>query len=79
MGMLNIGSNPTVNDNGALRSIEVNILNFDRDIYDEKISILFRKRLRDEVKFESTGKMADQMKIDRQNTIDLLSSEIELI
>ena len=47
-GMLSIGSNPTVNEDVSLRSIEVHILNFDNDIYGRNISVFFRKRLRDE-------------------------------
>jgi len=45
-GMLSIGRNPTVNKKPPVRSIEVNIFNFKRDIYGKKVEIFFRKRLR---------------------------------
>lgn len=72
-GMLNIGSNPTVNDDSGYRSIEVNILNFDEDIYGSDITVIFRKRLRDEIKFESVEKLMEQMEIDKQSTIEIFS------
>ena len=72
-GMLSIGSNPTVNTDRSFRSIEVNILNFDQDIYGRKISIIFRKRLRDEKKFDGLDQLIEQMKLDRQNALQILS------
>jgi riboflavin kinase/FMN adenylyltransferase len=72
-GMLNVGSNPTINSDPGFRSIEVNILNFDRDIYGSTITVIFRKRLRDEIKFENLEKLAGQMELDKQSTIKLFS------
>jgi riboflavin kinase / FMN adenylyltransferase len=72
-GMLNIGSNPTVNSDKKFRSIEVNILNFDRDIYSKTISVVFRKRLRDERKFDGLEALKVQMMLDRQHTLKILS------
>jgi len=72
-GMLSIGSNPTVNSVISSRSIEVNILNFDKDIYRKAISVVFRHRLRDEIKFDNTEQLADQMELDRQHTLKLLT------
>jgi riboflavin kinase / FMN adenylyltransferase len=71
-GMLSIGSNPTVNSDPMKRYIEVNILDFDKEIYDEKITLVFRKRLRDELKFENAVQLAEQIKIDRQQVVKLL-------
>jgi riboflavin kinase / FMN adenylyltransferase len=72
-GMLSIGSNPTVNNDISFRSIEVHILNFDRDIYGSRISVIFRKRLRDEIKFENIEQLAEQMMRDKQTTLRLLT------
>jgi riboflavin kinase / FMN adenylyltransferase len=72
-GMLSIGSNPTVNPDSGLSTIEVNIINFDGDIYGKPISVVFKKRLRDEIKFESVEKLAEQMELDRQSTLRLFS------
>jgi riboflavin kinase/FMN adenylyltransferase len=72
-GMLNIGSNPTVNKDKKLRSIEVYILNFDNDIYGKKISVIFRKRLRDEKKYDNLKQLTEQMKKDLLETKRLLT------
>ena len=71
-GMLSIGSNPTVNTDTRIRSIEVHILDFKKDIYGKKISVIFRKRLRDEKKFDNIEQLAKQMELDKLNTIRLL-------
>jgi riboflavin kinase / FMN adenylyltransferase len=68
-GMLSIGSNPTVNNDTSRRSIEVNILNFDKDIYGKVVTVIFRKRLRDEIKFDNTDQLAEQMKLDREQVL----------
>jgi riboflavin kinase/FMN adenylyltransferase len=72
-GMLNIGSNPTVNKDKKLRSIEVYILDFDNDIYGKKISIIFRKRLRDEKRYDNLKQLTEQMKKDLLETKRLLA------
>mgnify|MGYP001236371653 CR=1 FL=1 len=72
-GMLSIGSNPTVNSDSGLRSIEVHILNFDGNIYRKPISVVFMKRLRDEIRFDNVGKLTEQMELDKQYTIRLFS------
>jgi riboflavin kinase / FMN adenylyltransferase len=71
-GVLSIGKNPTVNKRSTGRSIEVNIFNFRRNIYGKNIEIIFRKRLRDEMKFASTGELARQIEKDREQAIKLL-------
>jgi riboflavin kinase / FMN adenylyltransferase len=72
-GMLNIGSNPTVNSDIKIRSIEVHILNFDHDVYGKQISVKFRRRLRDEKKFDNTEQLAKQMELDKLNTLQFLT------
>lgn len=71
-GMLSIGTNPTVNKNPMVRSVEVHIFNFEKDIYGREIGIIFRHRLRDEIKFDNTDELARQMMIDRDNAIRIL-------
>jgi len=72
-GMLSIGSNPTVNEDVSLRSIEVHILNFDNDIYGRDISVFFRKRLRDEKRFDNLKQLTEQMGRDKEDTLQLLT------
>jgi riboflavin kinase/FMN adenylyltransferase len=72
-GMLSIGRNPTVNKGSAERSVEVNIFDFDKDIYGEEIEIIFRFRLRDEQKFSSLSQLSRQLEIDKRDALQLLS------
>jgi riboflavin kinase/FMN adenylyltransferase len=72
-GMLSIGKNPTVNKGSAERSVEVNIFDFDKDIYGEEIEIIFRFRLRDEQKFSNLSQLSRQLELDKRNALQLLS------
>jgi riboflavin kinase/FMN adenylyltransferase len=71
-GMLSIGFNPTVNKDRSGRSIEVNIFDFDKDLYGQTINVIFRFRLRDERKFENTDQLAEQIKLDKKLALRLL-------
>ncbi len=69
-GLANVGSNPTFfsEQDGKSKSIslEVYILNFDRNIYGEEIQVNFKRRIRDEVRFESSSLLIEQIKKDIQ-------------
>lgn len=54
-GMLYIGNRPTVN--GLNKVIEVNIFNFDEDIYDEKITVEFHKYIRGDKKLNGLDEL----------------------
>ncbi len=69
-GVTNIGFRPTINDNKGL-TVETNILDFDdSNVYDRYAKVIFSKKLRPEIKFESLDKLAEQIKIDRKRAID---------
>lgn len=70
-GMLNIGSRPTVN--GQDQTIEVNIFDFDKDIYDENIKISFHSRIREEVNFHELSLLKQQLELDKKKVIQILS------
>lgn len=72
-GMLNIGQRPTV-DNGTDTSIEVHLLNFNKDIYHHTLTLEFVERLREEQRFDSTSQLIEQLKQDAQSVDNLLSS-----
>ncbi len=61
-GLANIGFNPTF-DAKAL-SLEVHILNFDREIYGDEIQVYFIKRIRDEIRFPSLQELIAQIQTD---------------
>lgn len=64
-GMTNIGVRPTVG--GGARSVETHILDFDEDIYGLPLKINFRRRVRDEVRFESLEALKAQLARDALN------------
>lgn len=71
-GMMNIGKRPTINKNQeGLTSIEVHIIHFSQDIYNETIQINFLHRIRDEVKFKDIDTLKQQLESDKQNVISL--------
>ena len=71
-GMLNIGSKPTVNSSGD-KSIEVNIFDFSKDIYNQQLQINFKNRLRSEVKFDSINELKDQLALDKCSSVLFLA------
>lgn len=71
-GMASVGVRPTFYAAGE-RTIEVNILDFDGDLYDQELTIEFLERLRNEEKFESAQELIRQM--DRDKEASLLLQE----
>jgi riboflavin kinase / FMN adenylyltransferase len=64
-GMASIGVRPTFYQTGK-RILEVNILDFDRDIYGFNLRIDFLQRLRDELKFDTADKLIHRMHQDEE-------------
>lgn len=67
-GMLSIGTNPTVN--GAKLTVEVYILDFNENIYDQNITVRFRDFLHEEIKFEGLEKLVERLDEDKKLTED---------
>ncbi len=76
-GMVNIGNRPTL-DNGTQISVEVNIFNFDEDIYGKAISLEFIKFLRLEFKLGSIEELKAQLARDREKSIEILNEYNQL-
>ncbi|HNV46471.1 MAG TPA: bifunctional riboflavin kinase/FAD synthetase [Spirochaetota bacterium] len=70
-GMLNIGTNPTFAE--TERTIEVNIFDFEADIYGAPIGVFFHERIRDEVRFADARELAAQIERDRRAALELLN------
>ena len=58
----NIGYSPTFDDH--VFTVEVHILDFEQDIYGDRIMINFVERLRDEIKFADIAMLIDQIDAD---------------
>lgn len=69
LGMANLGYNPTFT---ALKkaSLEVNIFNFDKDIYGQTITVAFIKEIRTERKFASVNDLIEQLNHDKKQILD---------
>ena len=70
-GMLNIGHRPTIN-NGTDLSIEVHILDFEGDIYNQPMRIEFIDFLRPEAKFQSVDELVLQIQKDKEAALLML-------
>jgi riboflavin kinase / FMN adenylyltransferase len=69
-GMMSIGFRPTVN--GKLRVTEVNIFDFAKEIYGEKIRVTVKKYLRNEVKFDGLEALKEQLHKDKKDSLACL-------
>ena len=62
-GMMNIGIKPTINENE--KSIEVNLFDFNENLYNKEIRVYLTEFLRDEVKFDSLEELKVQLEKDQ--------------
>jgi riboflavin kinase/FMN adenylyltransferase len=65
LGMMNVGVRPTVSGENDL-SLEVNILDFDEDLYNKTLYVNFHARLRDEQRFDGVEELVEQLKKDEK-------------
>lgn len=70
-GMLNVGINPTT-DNDSKLKIEVNIFDFEKDIYNKTITLNFIKWFRDEQKFNNLNELMAQLNKDKETCLALI-------
>ncbi|MEA3280533.1 MAG: riboflavin biosynthesis protein RibF, partial [Thermodesulfobacteriota bacterium] len=70
-GVANIGYSPTFDD--RIFTVEAHILDFNDDIYGQKIRVNFIKRLRDEKKFINISELSDQINKDINKARNILS------
>jgi riboflavin kinase/FMN adenylyltransferase len=66
-GMAYIGQRPTIN--GMTRNIEVNIFDFNQEIYGQYVTMYFMEFLRHDVKFTGLEALKEQLKKDKEDTI----------
>jgi riboflavin kinase/FMN adenylyltransferase len=74
-GMLNIGTRPTFNQNADNRSIEVHIFDFEEDIYNQEVTLIFAGKIRDEQKFSGVEALVEQLKKDKKSALSILSGK----
>lgn len=69
-GMMSIGFRPTVD--GKKRVVEVNIFDFDKEIYDQTLKVFVKKYLREEVKFNGLDELVKQIDQDKVDSLKVL-------
>ncbi len=69
----NIGIRPTFNADQEKASIEVHLLDFDKNIYDETLKVEFLAHLRDEVKFSGVDALLKQIHTDIAKAKEILA------
>ena len=68
--MMSIGFRPTVD--GKTRVIEINIFDFNQEIYDQVLKVYVKKYLREEVKFDGLEALVKQIDQDKVNSLKVL-------
>lgn len=78
-GMLYIGNRPTI-DHDLKQTIEVNIFDFNQDIYGKELKVEFIEYLRGDVKFTTIEALKDQLTEDKQAALNVFEArkKIEL-
>ncbi len=71
LGVANIGYSPTFDD--GVFSVEVHILDFNENIYGQKIRVNFVQRIRDEIKFSEITELSDAIRKDIEKAHKILS------
>jgi riboflavin kinase / FMN adenylyltransferase len=69
-GVCNVGYKPTFNKDALKISVEVNIFNFENNIYDSQVTIEWHQYLRKEQKFSGIQELIAQIEKDKQNAIE---------
>ena len=70
-GMMNIGIRPTFE--GKERNIEVHVFDFDKEIYQEKMTVYLIQKIRDEIKFANINELQEQINTDKSTCLQLFN------
>jgi riboflavin kinase/FMN adenylyltransferase len=70
-GMLYIGYRPTID--GVKKSIEVNIFDFEKNIYGESLDVNFQQVIRGDAKFNDLEELKNQLVKDKQAALRILN------
>lgn len=75
-GVCNVGYKPTFNDpDQTTLSIEVHLIDFDRSIYGEEVTVEWHKRIRDEQKFNGIDELKEQIFQDKEETTSFFQTK----
>jgi riboflavin kinase/FMN adenylyltransferase len=77
VGALSVGGNPTFGDVGGVQ-VEVFILDYNGDLYEESLPVFFLSRLRPQVRFKNTEQLIMQIHADTKRVRAVFSRSVEL-
>ena len=72
-GMLYIGKRTMLKQEDAVLQVEVNIFDFDRQIYGQEVTLALTHRIRDNIRFHNIEQLAEQLNRDKEKIMALLS------
>ncbi|WP_226665627.1 bifunctional riboflavin kinase/FAD synthetase [Metabacillus litoralis] len=76
-GVCNIGYKPTFHDEKSVKpSVEVHIFDFSDEIYGEKVTVFWFKRIRSEQKFNNVDELIQQISLDKEATIQFFEKKL---
>ncbi len=76
-GMANIGYRPTINQSQDI-TLEIHFLNFNKNIYNKSVRIIFLKRIRNEMRFNSKEELINQLFIDKEIVASFFNQNINI-
>ncbi len=73
LGMMYIGKRPVLKEQNATRHVEVNIFDFDEQIYGREVTFALTHRIRNDIDFENMSRLAEQLNRDKETILKILS------
>ena len=70
---MNVGFKPTVTDERAAL-LEAHLFDFDEDLYGKTIEVIFRHKIREEMKFDGLGALKGQMSRDIDRVREMMGA-----
>lgn len=74
-GMANLGTKPTFNEKGIIPSLEINIFDYNNDLYGEELKVEWCKFIRNERKFNGVEELVNQIKEDEKQIRHYFNTE----
>jgi riboflavin kinase/FMN adenylyltransferase len=69
LGMMYVGKRPVLKQQDAATRVEVNIFDFDRDIYGQEVALAVTHRIRNDIRFAGVEQLIEQLHRDRQTVL----------
>lgn len=74
-GMMYIGTRPTIKGVSHKRKIEVNLFDFNDDVYSKAIDVEVIEHIREDSKFDSVDELTSQLALDKIKTLEVFETE----